>query len=302
VSSRKVVRETVIHYIMREVVKTSPEMTFQAGYQSSLEKQSFQDFTVYLHANVLPHYRVPFVPYVDKTGKTVDPILMDYALPYVDRIPRWLHGPSHISRSVIWGMAHITLDRRYFYRRIDDPLAILFAISAHDRKRKSEGREEWDKESGEVVKLELLKLPGCPVGYAQMVGDGIARKRKRETIYQRTVDGVDCIEILRLRKFKENVVLLYEGGEKDVGFRTWELPIFQNLCAIGMKDYAVAWLQEMHRFIQLTEEPTVKIEFETKSKNLIVDHLCYLQNAHAQANCFPILTDLLQEWNKQLKI
>lgn len=290
---REILKESLIHFIMRELIKGKDFTDFQTIHFSKFEKMSWKDFSAYLQAHVFNRYKLPF-PKSFKANEVINPYTLSYAQPYTDQIPRWVHGPIHSARSTVWALLLIHLYNTECRRKIKDVYEILLAVSEHDDARKGEGKDEWDHESGTNVKHHFLK-EGYPLSYAKLLGEGVSKKRKKETLYQKIIGGADCIDIMRLKRFASFLVIAPNRSSCNT-FDTRELPIYKDLCALDKQQFADRLLQEIWYFIRLTEDVAIKIPLEIYSSNLIMNLFGYLKFMHEEVGCYPILSKIFKPY------
>ena len=85
-SNRRLIKESVIHFIMRELVKGTVIPVSSPKIPCKLEEMNFTDFAAYLHGKIFSEYGKPFNPAFNNNGVLVPPALLDYALPDTDTI------------------------------------------------------------------------------------------------------------------------------------------------------------------------------------------------------------------------
>lgn len=283
-SDRKVVRESAIHFIMRELIRGSKELDQPFEIRTSkFDEMSSEQMNCYLQNEVFPRYLIKYDWYL-KNGNRVDPFVMDYAIPHIAQIPRWHHGVLHAARATVLANVSYYLYELYFGRVIYNKNSLRVAIAMHDVARKDEGVDLWDKQSGEACQQEFLKMGATPE-YAQEMGLTIEKKGKRNTLAQKIVDGSDCLDILRLGKFRNGFEITSKGTSSS-SFHANEWPLYADLCSIGLQKYADQLLKEIWSFIQLTEKDIYKFSLE-RSPHVIQDLLALLKQGD-----YPLLHEI----------
>ena len=161
---------------------------------------------------------------------------------------------------------------------------------------KGDPAKRGDIESGKLLQAELIRQ-GVPYRLAKRQGELNASKSKRETLGQHIVDGADCTEILRFRRFAKGFNTYNRFADNYFNLAEW--PLYAELTRHGWQEFADGLLHEFHLFSRLTEHPSIKLPLESESKNILIDHLVYLKRLNDKFSLFPLLTALLESKLKE---
>jgi hypothetical protein len=164
---------------------------------------------------------------------------------------------------------------------IRNPYLLSIAAAAHDIAREDEGVDHWDKESGQFV-YAYLRARGYSHEEASLYAQAIIDKDPQEDLFtteeQRIVHDADCLEIHRcLREtaeFKPERLCFTRFGTPQIPFDQAKL------------------LDEVARFVKLTEEPQLKLEIERHSDDCFGDML-RLIDKHREN--LPLIFSLLEK-------
>lgn len=161
----------------------------------------------------------------------------------IEGIARYHHGVQHATRASIYAVAWINLYRRYGDKDAlalteEDVRLIQIALLFHDTARMGDGKDEWDKESGDFLYYYLTRVLGVEEEKARVLQDAVANKEKKPpNIYQKIIHDADCLDIIRARPhFDANHLHFYKEivckKSKDPDFKDFNTPALNDMAKL----------------------------------------------------------------------
>jgi len=245
-----------------------------------------------LQRDILPLYATPFPAvqdYLDDSGNVVTPApvygqgISSYE-EYIKQVqngqilPRSIHGTMHPSRATMW-----TQLLAKFFPAVNLYLLAL-SMGCHDKGRKTDwGKDFWDEASANFFRGYCLSR-GFSLEEILPYFEALNDKDPKNNVYtsdaQRIIHDADVFEIRRVLT-------------SDSQF------IKEKLCFTTLRgvDASVkeALTKEIFYFIQVTENPKLKMYMEQHSDDFLGDLYRLMAYLHAEKECFPLLKHYLKE-------
>ena len=152
-----------------------------------------------------------------------------------------------------------------------NPFLVFLAAAMHDSAREDESEDHWDRESGKNMKhlMERIGFNSLPnkeefLDYARAISRKETASKKEMSLAAMIVYDADCLEIIRCLSDPSRFVQ-------------------NHLCINGTLDSEVQseFIDEVKRFIQMTESLSFKTDFENSTQKPISDLLSFL-SAHSE--------------------
>lgn len=199
-----------------------------------------------------PDQIIDYLPYLTiEEQKLVSETLEQKVLPlyqaaYPDGKRRIHHGPMHALRAALIAQVLAEFYRKGGYALLTKLVNLINATGLHDGKRKNDGPDQWDDESGNQCEEILLEL-GVEPGIASLFNEAIADKESLHpnSLEHKILHDADCLEILRFMKNLDAFIF-------DKLWIYKELP----------QDTVIELIKEVCKFISLTEEESIKAYIE----------------------------------------
>ena len=198
---------------------------------------------------------------------------------YIDRARRGLcpfrsiHGPIHAARVALWaGLLSVLFDR-HGLDQPQDLFELQMAAAFHDAGRQDEGCDRWEQESNRIY-ARWLRRSHPEVAWP--VDDTAESSTRLRLAILKDADILDIQRVLRCRN---------EFDASRLSF--WNDPRIPL-------DVQRDLVEEVHRFIAMTEDPTVKRELED-SAALYFNLMHLIVDARRRFQEFRLLRDLLGE-------
>ena len=234
-----------------------------------------------------------------RTGERVRVECSPIVEPLLAEVPRWTHGAMHAARTTVWGLLLDGLYRQHTGRAEPHLRELLLAMTHHDCARLDEGADYWDQQSGEQYAAYLEARGEGDAGHRAYFADAIAQKERRNTLARQLVQAADCLDILRIAVFL-GPLRIQRGWQPRGAFNSDQLDLYRVLCDAEGKEAADALLRELHHFIRLTEVPEVRVWFESRVEEMLLELLGAMTDLHERHGCYPLLMRQLAPYAAQL--
>lgn len=223
--------------------------------------------------DLLPLYTIPFPQFgqVEESYKTYIKSVENEEI-----LPRLIHGTMHASRSVLWSLV---LAKLYSIPNVNLELLGCYMCGHDLLRQRDKGKDEWDAASAAWV-TSYLQAQGFKRKILEPYEFAIANKDPKGGHFtsklQQLFHDADSLEYRRVLA-------------SDNGFDKSKLQfIKENLIPEAQADALIA---EIHDFIGMTDTAEVKIQFERKTTNFLMDLILLLHTHKAR---FPRLSCILE--------
>lgn len=207
-------------------------------------------------------------------------------------IPRWSHGCMHVSRAAVEVSLIAQIYKKYdpsFKLSEEDILLAQYLTIFHDSARQAEGVDVWDERSADNARVYLTAMGFDEEKINQAIKDLKSKDGDPSTRnpIAKLIHDADCLDIMRIYgkiSFKDKYLDMFNDLKNQPGF----LKDLQKL------------KNDLYEFIRFTEQPLLKSNLETQSKNYyqeVVGLVGFKEGGKAR---FSFISNLLGEQIGQL--
>lgn len=266
------------------------------GVYSEPSINNLKKLAIDFHRDVIPYYVTPLPEhpvYYDESNResvVAHPLYSQYHSTYKSYIkavetgsipPRETHGPMHSARATLFSLMLCGLYTKSGATLEAPRNLIAIATAMHDVGRQDEGVDRWDAKSASIFQSYLRgKVPEKTL---EILYDAIKNKDPKDnkftSIAHRIVYDSDCLEIMRCL------------GNPQKEFDASKL-CFTKLPESQESPHQ-ALIAEVLKFIQVTEQKSVKRFLAENSDNYLEDLVRIFSYVHSEQKCFPVMGELL---------